>query len=201
MDDEIWNLEGAALILARELHPDATPTEWARELIYRRQELAAEFNAATVADAVGAERRFGPLEFLRIVTAREAQRRLDDAVRTGRLTLLDPVLEARTDVVEGAFVRAVDVRALTKALLGSEPVVDGAAGATKRVPAHQAQEQAILLKLKELGFDPLALPRPPAGKVSEPKSKVMDALRYSVDVMNKAWQRLRKEGAIKDAPP
>lgn len=70
------------------------------------------------------------------------------------------------------------------------------------VPRQRAQEAAILAKLQELNFDPQAVPLPPkAGKASPAKQAVGAALGYSIDVMNKAWQRLRNEGRIKDASP
>jgi hypothetical protein len=64
---------------------------------------------------------------------------------------------------------------------------------------QQAHDQAILAKLKELGFDAHALPAAPAGKPSPAKQQVKAALCLTTDVMNKAWQRLRADGAIKDA--
>jgi len=72
----------------------------------------------------------------------------------------------------------------------------------RRVPAQQAQEQTILAKLRELGFDPLAVPKPPKeGNASPAKKAARDALNYSRDVFNKAWQRLRNDGRLKDAEP
>lgn len=70
---------------------------------------------------------------------------------------------------------------------------------TKPVQRQAAQEAAILAKLAELGFDAGAVPAAPAGKPSQAKQAVRAALGYSTDVMNKAWQRLRTTGVIKDA--
>jgi hypothetical protein len=68
------------------------------------------------------------------------------------------------------------------------------------VLAHCAQEAAILAKLVELKFDPLALPLPAKrGLISPAKQAVRVALPFTEDVMNKAWQRLRNSKAIKDA--
>ncbi len=69
----------------------------------------------------------------------------------------------------------------------------------KPVQRQAAQGAAILAKLTELGFDAQAVPAAPAGKPSPAKQAVRAALGYSADVMNKAWQRLRAAGAIKDA--
>lgn len=67
----------------------------------------------------------------------------------------------------------------------------------QRQAAHDAN---IVAKLIELGFDPLALPLPPKrGARSPAKQPTRAALGLSVDVMNKAWQRLRAEKRIKDA--
>ena len=81
--------------------------------------------------------------------------------------------------------------------------------ATARQPAspkplqrRQAQEDDVLVKLRELGFDPLALPLPPKpGAPSPAKMAARAALNYSKDVMNKAWQRLRDADQIKDTRP
>lgn len=67
------------------------------------------------------------------------------------------------------------------------------------VPRRRAQEEAILATLAELNINPQAIPRPSPGKQSKEKNAVRNALRYSRDVMNKAWQRLRDDGRIKDA--
>ncbi|ACB35727.1 hypothetical protein Lcho_3471 [Leptothrix cholodnii SP-6] len=66
---------------------------------------------------------------------------------------------------------------------------------------QRAQELAILAKLTDLGVDAKAVPPAPAGKPSKAKQDVKAALGYSKDVMNKAWQRLRSAGDIRDAQP
>ena len=71
----------------------------------------------------------------------------------------------------------------------------------KPVQRQAAQEAAILAKLAELGFEATALPVAPAGKASPAKRAVREALCFSADVMNKAWQRLRTAGNIRDARP
>lgn len=69
----------------------------------------------------------------------------------------------------------------------------------KRVPATEAQDAAILAKLRELGVDPHAVPAPEKGKTNLVKRRVQAELRYSPAVMNKAWTRLRTDGRLKDA--
>lgn len=71
----------------------------------------------------------------------------------------------------------------------------------KPLQRQAAQDAAILAKLADLGFDARAVPPAPSGKASPAKQAVRTALGYSPDVMNKAWQRLRSAGAIKDARP
>ena len=56
----------------------------------------------------------------------------------------------------------------------------------------------MLSELRELGFDPQAIPRVPKGKRSPAKQEARKALRYSDAVFDKCWKRLRKEGAIKE---
>ena len=81
----------------------------------------------------------------------------------------------------------------------SDPKPAQAGPAPAPMPRSRAQEAAILAKLAELGFNAQALPVAPAGKASPAKSAVRAALKYTADVMNKAWQRLRSEGLIREA--
>lgn len=71
---------------------------------------------------------------------------------------------------------------------------------TKAVPRQQAQEETILTTLRDLGFDPQHLPVPSRfGKRSPAKHAVRSKLDFTHNVFNKAWQRLRGDGRIKDA--
>jgi len=69
----------------------------------------------------------------------------------------------------------------------------------KPVQRQATQNAATLAKLAELGINAHAVPTAPPGKPSPAKQAVRAALGYSEDVMNKAWQRLRTAGEIKDA--
>ncbi|MCA8094417.1 hypothetical protein LGM65_26680 [Burkholderia anthina] len=68
----------------------------------------------------------------------------------------------------------------------------------KPMPRHRHQEQEILRVLRELGHDPLTLPRRTNGR-RWVKADVRDKLGYSQSVMDKAWERLAKDAAIKEA--
>lgn len=72
-----------------------------------------------------------------------------------------------------------------------------APGSTRPLPRARAQENAILAKFRELGVDPMRLPRPKPGKSSPPVAKVRAALgaAYTPDVMQKAMTRLFKDGS------
>jgi len=67
------------------------------------------------------------------------------------------------------------------------------------------QEEAILDKLRELGHDPLALPKPAPGERGI-KADVKNALEHSIlfgkknTKFEKAWERLRKDKDIRDEP-
>lgn len=67
---------------------------------------------------------------------------------------------------------------------------------TRPVPRAIAQENAILAKFRELGIDPMRLPKPKPGKSSPPVSQVRAALgpSYTADVMQKAMSRLFQDG-------
>ncbi len=75
------------------------------------------------------------------------------------------------------------------------------ASAAKPVSRQAAQEKLILATLREMGYDPQALPVAPSGKRGV-KAQVRARLpreRMSNFVFNKAWQRLRDYEDIKDA--
>ena len=93
----------------------------------------------------------------------------------------------------GAGIRGAEPRKSSLTTNPSEP-------SPKPMQRQRAQEQAILAKLRELGFDPQAVPKAPAGKKSAAKQAVMKALGYSKPVMDHAWKRLRADKLVKDAP-
>ena len=69
----------------------------------------------------------------------------------------------------------------------------------KRPPPQQRhQEQEILRVLAELGADPLAV-SPWTPDAPGIKAQTRDRLPYTRDQFNKAWQRLRKEGRLREA--
>lgn len=67
------------------------------------------------------------------------------------------------------------------------------------VPAHRAQEDAILAKLRELGHEPLKLQPAGPGMKSPAKQSVRDALGYSDEVFRKAWKRLSRDSRIESS--
>lgn len=83
------------------------------------------------------------------------------------------------------------------------PATDAQAS-TRPLPRARAQENAILAKFKELGLDPMRLPKPKPGQSSPPVAKVRAALRsaYTPNVMQKAMTRLFEDGraAYDDTP-
>ena len=109
----------------------------------------------------------------------------------------DDVAElATTSAVPALFredwTRAMAARSMATTTIATVP--------PKALPRQQAQEGEILAKLCELGFDPLAVPLPAKkGAPSPAKKAVRAALKYSTDVMDKAWKRLRKDSRITDA--
>lgn len=69
---------------------------------------------------------------------------------------------------------------------------------TRDVSRSQQQENKIIETIRALRYDPEALPVNRGGK-SGVKASVRQELRYSTTVFDKAWERLRKQGAIRDA--
>lgn len=97
-------------------------------------------------------------------------------------------------------VRPAELTALVRSLTLSAPPAAGAVVVPIRaVPAQRAQEEAILQKLRELGFDPLAVPAAQPGRPSAAKKAVREALGYTSAVFEHAWKRLRGDGRVKDA--
>lgn len=127
--------------------------------------------------------------------ARLAEEARQDAARAVdiRTRVLDARL-GRTTSSPGETARTRDAQGVGYRRKGAQQ----AEPAPKPVQRFAAQEAAILGKLAELGIDAQALAAP-AGKRSPAKQAVQTALGYSVDVMNKAWQRLRNAGSINDA--
>jgi hypothetical protein len=79
------------------------------------------------------------------------------------------------------------------------PTVGTEGGANKRpLLQQQFQEQEILRVLGEAGLDPKALRKPEAGKPGA-KADARGRLKLTPAVFNKAWERLRQSGEIKDA--
>lgn len=70
-----------------------------------------------------------------------------------------------------------------------------ASSTPKPVQRRTAQELAILAKLRELGIDPLAIPYR-SGEKEPVKSTIRKALGYTIDVMKKAWLRLKADKEI-----
>jgi hypothetical protein len=83
-----------------------------------------------------------------------------------------------------------------------EPKGDAAAGDMVPVQRSRAQEQAILLKIKEMGLDAEALPRNDTGRTGI-KAKIKESLKghnlfHGTKIFDKAWQRLRDFKQIRD---
>lgn len=111
----------------------------------------------------------------------------------GKLVTFDPAIPA--DVYE---LRLSETAALT--LLDRLICADAANGEVERGDeGRQRQQEAQVLKtLRDLGYDPLQLPKPPAGKPG-PKSEARKALKaMTPTVFDKAWERLRTFKEIVD---
>ena len=108
----------------------------------------------------------------------------------------DAVLVARIGALEAlvATLRSIDGQAAMTADTAGAGTNTG-----RPIPRQHQQELAILAKLKDLGYDPQALPIAAAGKRSPVKQAIQEALNYSPEVTKKAWTRLRKSQQIKDA--
>lgn len=77
--------------------------------------------------------------------------------------------------------------------------ISGAAPNKRKRPdlTQQWQEDEILGALRKLGYDPSSLPPRKPGK-SGPKTAARSALSLSQKAFDKAWERLRADGRIRD---
>ncbi len=65
---------------------------------------------------------------------------------------------------------------------------------------HRQQEQEILRVIGELEYKANALPKREKAGAAWVKAEVRKKLNYSASVFDKAWERLRKQGDIKETP-
>jgi hypothetical protein len=67
------------------------------------------------------------------------------------------------------------------------------------LPMQQQQEQEVLRVIRELGYDPQALPKRETGR-RWIKAQVKEHLpAFSHSVLNKVWERLRADGRVKES--
>jgi hypothetical protein len=142
-------------------------------------------------------------------SARDSLRRqLVEAARSGVLIIRHPHTELphRPDVVRDFYdlVTVADVNQWLQSVaapyrLNTE---HGAAENSDDRPRQRSavQDAAILRTITQLGHDPTALPKNKRGKPgvkAAVRAKLSDAM-WQGTVFNKAWDRLRKTGAIRD---
>lgn len=133
------------------------------------------------------------------------RKRIFEAAKQGKLSVRDPQTglpytpETRRD-----FYERISIGDLNKWFEDNsvEYRLDVASeeSSASRKPALREQEQAILEKLRELNYDPIALPKPESGKKGV-KHEVRIALQktplfFGSTVFEKAWERLSKFGDI-----
>ncbi len=128
-----------------------------------------------------------------------------------------PVLDARTlaplsspSEVDCAIVETQRIADWIAARIPDPATVEAICAALGQIPEraevkytpsrHRQQEEAILSELRKRGYEPRALPKPPAGKPGV-KSEIRAAFPYNVmtkSVFKAAWDRLRSAGDIAD---
>lgn len=142
-----------------------------------------------------------------VTRVHEARARVDawDRARPGGVP---SEISAKEKGLAAAKAELAAAEADARALRGDAGFVPGTSipigGANQPQPLQRAvaRQDAILVKLREQGYDPQALPRPQAGH-SGPKAAVKKALGSSgiwvgKTVFEKAWDQLRSAGQIRD---
>ena len=121
------------------------------------------------------------------------------AMNMGLLPWRAPTLGARylnrlvtpQDFASFAKFRGLELPApIAELLVGISPAKDK--------PRQRSQETEILRVIRELKYDPKALPRMAPGKPWV-KSQARTRLKYSSTVFDKAWERLRSQGEIRES--
>lgn len=109
-------------------------------------------------------------------------------------------LEAQTAKAVRDYALAVpEHAAAVLAAVEQAPPAPNTAIPNKRPPLQQQfQEQEILRVIAELKYSAGALPKAPNGK-NGVKAEVRNMLKFTPGVFDKAWERLRGKGEIKDA--
>ena len=81
------------------------------------------------------------------------------------------------------------------------PAITDEAKSTPQRPKQQQrhQETEILRVIKNLGHDPMALPKTTPGRTGVKRAVRNELPIFQAGVFDKAWERLRSDGAIKDA--
>ncbi|WHZ12091.1 MAG: hypothetical protein OJF60_002532 [Burkholderiaceae bacterium] len=141
--------------------------------------------------------------------------KLKAAAKAGTLPVYGPGENARYEYPPGRPVRAfyeqIYSSDLNKWLEAQEPRITfrfsvpgtrADTSAPKPLQRHRAQEEAILAKIQELGYDPVALParRPgrPGAKANVKAALGDQGIWAGRTVFDKAWERLRRADQIKD---
>jgi len=192
--DVLIPLEQAASMMAWEQLPATEANRvWAVETYSRKW----PDRPAPILDGVVCDEAY--LAVLRSDAAKEIQHAIDVLVSQDLLPLFSPALFVPTKDRHGALVSTgavIELMASGAHLVQPKFAVEVP---PKPIQRSQAQDVAILAKLRDLGFDPQAVPAPEEGKTHQIKRRVQAELGYSPAVMNKAWTRLRADGRVKDA--
>lgn len=141
----------------------------------------------------------------------EYEKLVRDAAMCGQLIPRSPATLLPRPDASGEFLLAcfVTVPDLTKfaAMFDIGVTVAEEQGANGKYPLptekplarQRFQENEILRVIRELGYRPNSLPRPQLG-MSGVKAEVRARLSFQTAVFDKAWERLRAQGEIADAP-
>jgi hypothetical protein len=103
------------------------------------------------------------------------------------------VIEVASDTASGGCVDASET--VVEAVPNNR--ADASSTARSPLPRQRFQEQEILRVLEALGYEPQALPPRIPGR-SGVKAAVRAELDFPSNVFDKAWDRLRSEGAIRE---
>lgn len=128
------------------------------------------------------------------------------AVQAGEVEVLDKSLHRMTQPFNGRLKDTVltvqALREYVESIKGFLEVEDSPAANVEAVLApmqrQQFQELEILRVIRELKYEPTKLPKVKQGNPGV-KAEVRAKLDLQVGIFDKAWERLRKQGEIKDA--
>ena len=209
---ERWQKQShAAYLLNRALHyPDTRKPRWFAYSQTKRFHVQADETASTGIDLLTRQSNHAMnvvthcASHVREASATQDPGRLDTGFPRSIARIKPEELRASLEIgfLRNELVALLDQQGIRHTLMADMPSLaagNPAASTTTKRPAtvQEQQEEMILRAVRALGFDPVELEPIENGKRGV-KAQVRASLTFSVKVFDKAWERLRATGRIRE---